>query len=139
MNGLLKGVILNLLLKKNWKNVCFSKQGQKSKNVKKGVVFVVTYHPLLIKPSSIKHRNIYLLYMNQEVKNIFILGPIVSFLSNARVVVGNVYGKPLVNSISNGTIAKAMIRKLHGMKHVCNNVCLSILKVNVTVVFLEIY
>ena len=57
---------MNLLLKKKKKRkVHFSKQGQKSKRVEKGVPFVVTYHPLRNKLSSIIHRNLYLLYMNQ--------------------------------------------------------------------------
>ena len=66
------------LIDKEMKKVRFSEQGQKSKKVEKGATFVVTYNPLLCKLSSIIHRNLYLLYMNQEVKNAFTLGPIVS-------------------------------------------------------------
>ena len=66
------------VIEKEMQKVHFSKQGQKSKKVEKGVPFVVTYHPLLNKLSSILHRNLYLLYMNQEVKNVFTPGPIVS-------------------------------------------------------------
>ena len=36
-----------------------------------GVPFVVNYDPLLNKLSSIIHRNLYQLYMNQEVENVF--------------------------------------------------------------------
>ena len=46
-NSLLKGITLNLLLKNKQKKVYFSKQGQKSKKVEKGLPFVVTYHSLL--------------------------------------------------------------------------------------------
>ena len=46
-NSLLKGITLNLLLKNKQKKVYFSKRGQKSKKVEKGLPFVVTYHPLL--------------------------------------------------------------------------------------------
>ena len=49
----------------------FSELGQKSKKIEKGVPFVVTYQPLLSKLSSIIHRNLYLLYMNQEVNKVF--------------------------------------------------------------------
>ena len=61
------------------KKVHFSEQGQKSKKVEKGVTFVVTYHPLLSKLSSIIHRNLYLLYMNQEVKSAFTPRHILSY------------------------------------------------------------
>ena len=57
--------------------------------------------------------------------------------SHVSVLVNNMYGKPLMNSVLDGTITKAMIGKMHGMKYVCKNICLSILKVNVMVVFLK--
>ena len=50
---------------------------KKIKKVEKGVPFVVTYHSLLSKLSSIIQKNLYLLYMNQEVKNVFTPGPVV--------------------------------------------------------------
>ena len=50
------------VIDKEMKKVRFSEQGQKSKKVEKGVPFVVTYHPLLSKLSSIIHRNLYLLH-----------------------------------------------------------------------------
>ena len=67
------------------KKVRFSKQGQKSKKFEKGVPFVVTYHPLFNKISSIIHRSLYLLYMNQEVENVFTPGPIVSYRSARNI------------------------------------------------------
>ena len=73
------------VIEKEMQKVHFSKQGQKSKKVEKGVPFVVTYHPLLNKLSSILHRNLYLLYMNQEVKNVFTPGPIVSYRSARKI------------------------------------------------------
>ena len=72
-------------IEKEMQKVHFSKQGQKSKKVEKGVPFVVTYHPLLNKLSSILHRNLYLLYMNQDVKNVFIPGPIVLYRSVRKI------------------------------------------------------
>ena len=69
------------VIEKEMKKVRFSKQGQKSKKVKKGVPFVVTSHPLLDKLSFIIYGNLYLLYMNQEVKNIFTSGPLLDKLS----------------------------------------------------------
>ena len=38
-----------------------------------------------------------------------------------------------------GTITKAMIGEIHGMKHVRKNICLSILRVKVIMVFLEMF
>ena len=67
------------------KKVRFFEQGQKSKKVEKGVPFVVTYHPQLNKLSPIIHSDLYLLYMNQEVKNVFSPGPIVLYGSARKV------------------------------------------------------
>ena len=58
------------VIDKKMKKVFFSEQGQKSKKLGKGVSFLVTYHPRLSKLSSITQRNLYLLYMNQEVNNV---------------------------------------------------------------------
>ena len=73
------------VIEKEMKKVCFSKQVQKSKKAEKRVPFVVTYHPLLNKLSSVIHRNLYLLYMNQEVKNVFTPEPIVSYRSARKI------------------------------------------------------
>ena len=67
------------------KKVRFSEQGQKPKKVEKVVPFVVTYHPLLSKLPSIIHRNLHLLHMNQEVKNVFTIVPIVSYRSARKI------------------------------------------------------
>ena len=61
------------------KKVCFFKRGQKSKKVENEEPLVVTFHSLINRLTTIKHRNLYLLYMNQEVKNIFTPGLILSF------------------------------------------------------------
>ena len=73
------------VIEKEMQKVHFSKQGQISKRAEKGVPFVVTYHPLLNKLSSILHRNIYLLYINLEVKNVFTPGPTVSYRSARKI------------------------------------------------------
>ena len=52
---------LEAVIEKEMKKVRFTKKGQISKKVKKGVPFVVIYHPLLNKLSSIIHRNLCLL------------------------------------------------------------------------------
>ena len=81
----IKSVYPDSVIDKEMKKIRFSEQGQKSKKVEKGVPFVVTFHPLLSKLSSIIHRNLYLLYMNQEVKNAFTPGPIVSYRSARKI------------------------------------------------------
>ena len=73
------------VIDKEMKKVRFSEQCQKPKKVGKGVPFVVTYHPLLSKLSSIIHRNLYLLHMNQEVKNVFTPGPTVSYRKARKI------------------------------------------------------
>ena len=49
------------VIEKEMKKVRFTKKGQISKKFKKGVPFVIIYHPLLNRLSSIIHRNLYLL------------------------------------------------------------------------------
>ena len=73
------------VIDKAMKKVRFSEQGQKSKTVEKGVPFAITFHPLLSKLSSIIHTNLYLLYMNQEVKNAFTPRPIMSYRSARKI------------------------------------------------------
>ena len=82
------------VIEKEMKKVYLSKQGQKSKKVEKGVQFDVTYPtpppppqppPLLNKLSSILHRNLYLYYINEEVKNVFTPGPIVSYKTAMKI------------------------------------------------------
>ena len=73
------------VIDKEIKKVRYSEQGQKPKKVEKEVPFVVTYHPLLSKLSSIIHRNLYLLHMNQEVKNVFTPGPTVSYRKARKI------------------------------------------------------
>ena len=68
------------------KKVRVSEKGQKAKKVEKGVQFVVTYHALLSKLTSVIHRDYYLLYMNQQVKNIFTPGPIVLYKSAREIL-----------------------------------------------------
>ena len=67
------------LLESEMKKVKFSIQrfGQR-KTAKKEVSLVVTYHPLLKSLSKIIHDNLYLLYMNEELKGVFTPGPMVS-------------------------------------------------------------
>ena len=56
------------------------KSGEKTEKSKlKGVPFVVTYHPSLNCLHKIIRDNTYLLYMNEDVKNLFLPGPMVSF------------------------------------------------------------
>ena len=51
----------------------------------KDVPLVVTYHPLLKSIGKIIHENLYLLYMNEELKHLFTPGPMVSFRSYRKI------------------------------------------------------
>ena len=73
------------IIDKEMKRVRFSEQGQKSKKLEKGVPFVATYHPLPSKLSSVIYSNLYLLYVNQKVKNVFTPGPAVSYRSARKI------------------------------------------------------
>ena len=53
--------------------------------VEKGVPLVVTYHPLLKTIGKIIHDNLYLLYMNEELKHLFTAGPMVSLRSSRKI------------------------------------------------------
>ena len=65
--------------------VNFRKNKKKSGiNKKKGVPFVVTYHPKLKNLSKIIKGNLYLLYMNDEVKKTFTPSPMISFRSSCK-------------------------------------------------------
>ena len=54
-------------------------------NKKKGIPFVVTYHPKLKNLSKIIKDNLYLLYMNDEVNKTFTPSPMISFCSSRKV------------------------------------------------------
>ena len=61
------------------KKVNFKSREKTEKSKFKGVPFVVTYHPSINFLHKIIRNNTYLLYMNEEVKNLFLPGPMVSF------------------------------------------------------------
>ena len=54
-------------------------------NKKKWVPFVATYPPKLKNLSKIIKNNLYLLYMNDEVKKTFTLSPMISFRSSRKI------------------------------------------------------
>ena len=60
------------------KKVKFKSREKDEKSKLKVVPFVVTYHSSLSCLHNIIRDNIYLLYMNEEVKNLFLPGPMVS-------------------------------------------------------------
>ena len=53
--------------------------------VEKDVLLVVTYHSLLKSIGKIIYDNLYLLYMNEELKHFFTSGPMVSFRSSRKI------------------------------------------------------
>ena len=57
----------------------------KNNKKKKGIPFVVMFHPLLKSLGSILNKNYYLLQMNDEVKKVFSLRPMVSFRSARKL------------------------------------------------------
>ena len=54
-------------------------------NKRKGVPFVVTYHPKLKNLSKIIKDNLYLLYVNDEVKKTFTPSPMISFRCSRKI------------------------------------------------------
>ena len=67
------------LIDTEMKKVKFKSREKTEKSKLKRVPFVVTYHPSLNCLHKINRDNTYLLYMNEEVQNLFHPGPMVSF------------------------------------------------------------
>ena len=44
-----------------------------------------------------------------------------------------------MNADLDGILTKTMIGEMHGMMYVCENICLSVLKAKVIVIFLEMF
>ena len=61
-------------------------ENQCSNNKQKGIPFVVTFYSLLKSLGSILNKNYYLLQMNDKVKNVFSLRPMVSFRDARKLI-----------------------------------------------------
>ena len=68
-------------------NVTFSGNWDKNKTKKKskGVPLVLTFHPLLKDVGNIIHKNLYLLYMEQEAQRVFTFGPMITSRSARKL------------------------------------------------------
>ena len=62
-----------------------NKSQKKKKKKKKRTPLIVTYHPLLNSLWKVLSKNLNILYMDEEVKEVFYLGPMVSFWSAWKV------------------------------------------------------
>ena len=65
--------------------VKFNVDNKRSNNRKKGIPFVVTFHPKLMVLQNIINKHLYLLYMNDDVKRVFTPKPMVSFRSSVVI------------------------------------------------------
>ena len=77
----------NKLIEQKIEKVNFSKNGNvvRQRNPRKGVPFVLAYHPLFNLMGKIINKNLNLLYMNNEVKKVFAPKPMVSFRSARKM------------------------------------------------------
>ena len=57
----------------------------KAKKKSKGVPLVMTFHPLLKDAGNIIHKNLYLLYMDQDAQRVFTPGPMITFRSARKL------------------------------------------------------
>ena len=73
------------VIEKEIKKVKFSKISSTRKNNAKGVPLVVTYCPGLKGINQIINKNLQLLYMDQEVKKVYMPKPMVSFCSASKL------------------------------------------------------
>ena len=63
----------------------FSGYTKRNKGEKKGVPFVITYHPSLKNIGRIINQNLYILYVNEDVKSVFTQAPIIYFRSARKL------------------------------------------------------
>ena len=75
----------NDVIEKEMKKVKFSKVSSTRKDNTKGVPLVVTYHPGLKIIDQMINRNLHILDMDQEVKNVFTPKPMLSFGSTRKL------------------------------------------------------
>ena len=73
------------LINSEMNKVKFPYVENKYNNKEKGIPFVVTFHPLLKSLGSIVKKNYYLLQMNDEVRKVFSLRPLVSFRTAGKL------------------------------------------------------
>ena len=91
------------LIQKEMNKVKFSGYWDKNKAKKKskGVPLVITFHLSLKDVGNIIHKNLYLLYTDQEAQRVFTPGPMITFRSARKLsnylVRGNLY--PLERSV----------------------------------------
>ena len=78
--GYPKNLVENKLGKVKFSNKVGNKQRKE-----KGIHFVVTYHPILKNIGNIIRKNLYLLYVNEQAKNVFTPGPMISFRSARKL------------------------------------------------------
>ena len=57
----------------------------KAKKKSKGVPLVITFHPLLKDAGNIIHKNLYLLYMDQDAQRVLTPGPMITFRSARKL------------------------------------------------------
>ena len=91
----------------------------------KGIPFVVTYHPLLKSVNAIIDKNLVILYMDKEVKRVFILRPMVSFCSarklNSYLVRAKLY--PLVRTVGSYKCKSKRCQVCHNITEANSFIC----------------
>ena len=77
----------NKLIEQEIEKVKFFRNGNvlRQRDPRKGVPFVLTYHPLFKSIAKILNKNLYLLYMNNEVKKEFTPKTMISFRSARKM------------------------------------------------------
>ena len=78
--GYPKGLVENEMSKAK-----FSGYTRRNKREKKGVPFVISYHPSLKNKGRIISPNLYILYMIEDVKSVFTPAPMISFHSTRKL------------------------------------------------------
>ena len=69
------------LVEKEMGKIKFSGYNRRNKRKKKGVFFVITYHPSLENIGRIINQHLYIPYMNEDVKSVFTPATMIFFRS----------------------------------------------------------
>ena len=73
------------LIEKELGKVKFSNKAGSKQQKEKGIPFVVTCQPILNNIGDLIRKNLHLLYLNKEAKNVFTPGPMISFCSARKL------------------------------------------------------
>ena len=108
------------LVEKEMRKVKLSGYTRRNKREKKGVPFVITYQPSLKNIGRITNQDLYILYMNEDIKSVFTPAPMISFRSarklNSYLVRAKLY--PLERTVDSVQCKEKRCQTCHNVKEI---------------------